>query len=84
MMPYAHGLDGNSSVSGSRVPVLAIHVYVNWRKFSIAFLVRALTSPTNMRKPFGVVSPPSLASSEVWGLGYVREEWTHGLEGCDF
>ena len=51
MMPVLHGWVGRSRVCGSRVLILSRQVNVNWRKRSASSLVRAFTSPMNMRKP---------------------------------
>ena len=51
MIPVLQGLSGKSSVCGSRVLMLSRQVNVSCLKRSASSLVRALTSPMNMRKP---------------------------------
>lgn len=51
IIPVLHGLSGKSRVCGSRVLMSSRQVNVSCRKRSASSLVRAFTSPMNMRKP---------------------------------
>ena len=73
IIPAGHGLVGKVNVWGSRVLSVSKQVNVIWRNLSSSSFVLALTSPTNMRKPWN-------CQETLFSM----KRKTHWLESSDF